>query len=68
MTRLSDYLRAETPDETEPVTFYRPGAKSWYEVKRGQPAEPETDADAEEELRDVRDTAGATTAPEKQGD
>lgn len=29
MTRLNDYLRAERPDETEPASFYIPGAHEW---------------------------------------
>lgn len=33
MTSLNDYLRAERPDRTEPVTFYRPGATSWSDYR-----------------------------------
>ncbi len=29
MTTLSQYLRAERPDVTEPASFYAPGAESW---------------------------------------
>lgn len=41
MTRLSDYLRAERPDETEPASFYVPGAPDWLSVHKGKhPARP----------------------------
>ena len=33
MSRLSDYLRAEQPDYTEPASFYVPGAESWREAR-----------------------------------
>lgn len=29
MTSLSQYMKAEQPDDTEPVTFYAPGARGW---------------------------------------
>ena len=29
MTTMSQYLRAERPDVTEPVSFYAPGAWGW---------------------------------------
>jgi hypothetical protein len=34
MTFLSQYLRAEQPDKTEPAGFYIPGAKDWTEAVR----------------------------------
>jgi len=40
MTKLSDYLRAEQPDYTEPVSFYIPGAHSWHGRKPRKPTEP----------------------------
>lgn len=40
ITRLSDYLRAEQPDHTEPASFYIPGAQSWHGRKPRKPTEP----------------------------
>ena len=52
MTRLSDYLHAERPDETEPASFYVPGAPDWRtaRLKRTtRPSQHETgDADEDE--------------------
>jgi hypothetical protein len=36
ITKLSDYLRAEQPDPTEPPSFYIPGAQSWHGRKRNK--------------------------------
>lgn len=33
MTSLSQYLRSEQPDRSEPVTFYVPGAHSWSDPR-----------------------------------
>ena len=33
MTSLSQYLRAELPDRSEPVSFYIPGASSWFDPR-----------------------------------
>ena len=33
MTKLSDYMRAEVPDETEPASFYVPGAVDWKSAR-----------------------------------
>jgi len=30
---MSQYLRSERPDPTEPVTFYIPGARAWTDPK-----------------------------------
>jgi len=43
ITRLSDYLRAEQPDHTEPASFYIPGAQSWHGRKPRKPTEPVPD-------------------------
>ena len=34
MTMLSQYLRAERPDTTEPVSFHAPGAEDWRQVSK----------------------------------
>lgn len=34
MTSLSDYLRAEQADRTEPASFYSPGCDSWSDPRR----------------------------------
>jgi len=34
MTTLSQYLKAERPDTTEPASFYAPGAEDWRQIKR----------------------------------
>ena len=63
MTSLSQYLRAERPDMTEPASFYAPGAWGWEDPRvrlcrskaietieddiRLVPAVPEEDADQE---------------------
>ena len=72
MTRLNDYLRAERPAETEPASFYVPGARDWREVKifrksRGQPngganedrVEPPLDTT---DTQDIDELAAAQTA------
>lgn len=66
MTRLNDYLRAEVPDETEPVTFYRPGGKSWQEQhrKRSTAAEgppDESNDELDDGVTDLREVAKGTT-------
>lgn len=33
MTSLSQYLRAERVDTSEPASFYVPGATGWYDPK-----------------------------------
>lgn len=30
---ISQYLRAERPDSTEPVSFYAPGVNDWEELR-----------------------------------
>ena len=59
MTRLNDYLRAERPDETEPASFYIPGADDWLTVKktrRPRGGGHEDPVDAELNCADVHDT------------
>lgn len=38
MTTLSQYLKAERPDNTEPASFHVPGLKDWqqYSTVRGR--------------------------------
>jgi hypothetical protein len=73
MTRLSEYLHAERPDETEPASFYVPGAPDWRtaRLKRTtRPSQHETgDADEEEltpnpieETTDVQDMMESAAA------
>lgn len=64
ITRLSDYLRAERPDETEPASFYVPGAPDWRTARRdklpaGGPDEIELDPGPIDGGRDVDETAAA---------
>lgn len=33
MTSLSQYMRAEQEDRTEPASFYIPGATGWYDPR-----------------------------------
>ena len=33
MTTLSQYLKAERPDMTEPASFYAPGLKDWRQFR-----------------------------------
>ena len=34
MTTLSQYLKAERPDPTGPVSFYAPGAEDWGQKRK----------------------------------
>ena len=58
MTRLNDYLRAERPDETEPASFYVPGAADWREgrTKRVRKIFPDGGPDEDEIIADPLDT------------
>lgn len=55
MTMISQYLRAERLDTSEPVSFYIPGQESWTEwsarvrhsVHKGR-TDPETDISTED--------------------
>ena len=59
VTRLSDYLQAERPDETEPASFYIPGMTSWREARmKNHPNKREPDEElAAEQPLDTTDTS-----------
>ena len=56
MSRLDDYLRAEVPDETEPASFYSPGATDWKTAAIHRPFKGGRDEDPVESPLDTTDT------------
>lgn len=65
VTTISQYLRAETPDYSEPVTFYAPGAYDWGQrayiaqalaIRSRAPREHIYSAEPGERSEDVVDT------------